>query len=819
MPLSHPTILIGYDAYGRTVLRKLLANASSRGLLAWEDAVGTTGPSARRLKDLALIGVAPEVTGESALAGDLYRQIQNVWPPERNPHAAEPHLFLRTALKEAVVQAKKRLLDAASRANDPSRLRLGLDVVVLAQVSGIDILGALEDLLEPALEALANDPTLRSPAPGQDLLNFILFLDFEHYWDKSPQGGILRKEASAFVRRWQDRHADARPSFGRIYVSDAYAGDGHRTIQYRIDETTLFLEFALFEGQRDEENLQRLYQKGHDQHILAAFGIRAIERSRGLLRRLAAARFACAWLEYLAGDHAAGGVAGRRQFSRRLDPYRPEALDRATPAGQLEGMLAKGLETIEKDLMDVPFGPRWPEQITQQAFRSRLYLRNDLANWAGQEMQQISEGILAGFPKNLEDLVTSALHDPSAPVPLGAVIEEVRKLQADLQILAPPPESPSVQSNNILTGIRDLHRRYDRFVTGQINVDEHRDWWPMLGFALAAIWAPLVIEALEELVPRNGGSWYSEAATLAVLWLGKPAIMTTLLIAGVWITGQTLVQPWLAKRVERGRSAFTHRERGVLVDRIRETVKSGPFVDSMRAYASEVSYEMKLRLRKEVGREVARVADLLSERQREIEWLRYSLLDFQRSNGMDPSGPPNFEMDRDRQASCRYAMECTRDLQRILAANPATPQRFESSQASLSPFQGWTEPYCDVFLYPLDFLEKFSREYEEQPSEHLVTAEEEREMRAKEIGDFLEQFGQFSPGMEWDSAEGHAAAETIAYCVMPEIWKGLPNVMARLGENGFTEKRVLVSQDAERAYLLRIQLGLDPARILNQEPA
>jgi hypothetical protein len=58
MPALHPTVVVGYGAYGLSVLNGLLASAATRAELVWDDPPGGAGVSARQLKDLALVAVS-----------------------------------------------------------------------------------------------------------------------------------------------------------------------------------------------------------------------------------------------------------------------------------------------------------------------------------------------------------------------------------------------------------------------------------------------------------------------------------------------------------------------------------------------------------------------------------------------------------------------------------------------------------------------------------------------------------------------------------------------------------------------------------------
>src|SRR6185312_13897741 len=299
------TVLVGYGAFGLDVLRRLLASTAHRGILAWEEPRGGAAPSERSLQDLALLWV-PDRTGfagqgvddEDAREGssfemmrDLYRQIQQV----------EERETPETDFAAAISAAAEKLLSATTRAGRRDALPLGLDVIVLARPTLPEVVGSLDRMLTRGMERLANNSNLERGVQGAEVLSFLAILDFENYWDRSEQGRRVREAVHNSVEQWRKRRQGGRPAFGRVYLVDGRTSDGIRDERHRMDEISLFLELLLFEGQRSGE-LQRLYHsQGSIESPVATFGVRLIERSAGLLSRLAAARFGIGWLAYLAG--------------------------------------------------------------------------------------------------------------------------------------------------------------------------------------------------------------------------------------------------------------------------------------------------------------------------------------------------------------------------------------------------------------------------------------------------------------------------------------------------------------------------------------
>ncbi len=64
------TILVGYGAFGRDVLRRLLASTALRGVLVWEEPHGGADPSERSLQDLALLWVRDRMGFDGQEADD-----------------------------------------------------------------------------------------------------------------------------------------------------------------------------------------------------------------------------------------------------------------------------------------------------------------------------------------------------------------------------------------------------------------------------------------------------------------------------------------------------------------------------------------------------------------------------------------------------------------------------------------------------------------------------------------------------------------------------------------------------------------------------
>lgn len=782
----HPTILIGYGSYGRRVLCRLLLDAEPHGLLTWEDAPEAGTPSARRLKDLVLVHVSDQSNGgetDSYIAQDLFMQIEDV------PANADD-------LKRAVIKGKEQLLDEASRSADPARHRLGMDVFVLAQPTSIEDVGTLERILPATIQEVASDASLRQPAQGAALVNFTLFFDFENFWEQSQPAQTVRREIRHSISRWEQRTRRGLPSFGRIYLLDGRTSGGNRTEVRRIEELTLFLEFLLFAGMRDDPGISNLYQVENDQSApLATFGIRLIERSRGLLKRLAAAYFSLGWIGHMVGSDA--GQDARAQVERALEDFHPDSLSTAHDRQELDANLQEGLHRIEEELAALaPNDENWPMKFRECLTRSSMHLKNELANWARERAQHLAETKLHDVPEKLRVAVTNALHHEGTPAPLGAVVQELKKLENILRkesdLASPAERRPD--NNDGLETIDDIHCQYSDFKRSLVNPGRLSEWWILLAVVVTAAWTPLVVEGIADFTARV------DASTL-------PIIFAPLLGLMMWLAGRYGFHRSIEARVERGLLTFTHPDRGWIISRVRGVLYASQFRASLEEYADQVFQNMVRRLRGIVQREIHRSLQRLESRRKEMEWLRSQLRSFLVTYGLDPDKPLDlWNLAQSQRPGYRHSLETAADIQKLLASNPATTERYESTQARLKPFTDWANRYDNTFLYPVVFLENLSHEYED-PSD---TGEG---LQAKELDDFLTGVGEFSCAMEWNAGVGPGLDVVEPYCVLPNVWRLVPGIENRLTEYGIPRQRILTGSDPSRLYMLRCQLRVSPERL------
>jgi len=807
---QHPTILIGHGELGRGVLRHLLASTAARGALVWQEAPHGSDPSARRLKDLALLSVSEGGHGRDSRdpeQREFFRDLE---------HQIEEVEASGEALAKAMDRAAARLLAAEDRAADPDRLRLGLDIVLVAQPAAPEDMGKLLNLLTPGMSALGAMANLARVAAGAERLNFLQVLDFEQYWDPSDRGRRVREAVFNAVQHWEGQLALRRPGFGRTYLVDGYTPDGVRDVRYRTDEIVLFLELLLFEGQRDGE-LQHLYRRRVEREsTVGTFGVRLVERSAGLLARLAAAAFGVGWLDYLAGNAGVEEDADVAELRRRLEPYRASRLRELLAADELEARRDEELGRLESSLLALsPDLPDWNEQVRERARSALLDLKNGLSRWAGERVRKLDQDLLADLPRELAEGVESALHQGGSPATLGRAVQEIESLVGEMENLAPsPPRDVDIGMADPLATLEDAYARYFRERADQVDTGRLKRWWGLLALVVAAGWTPLLLEAIDEVQKPGPASHHLlRWGYKALQGLASPVVAGVLLFAGSLAVGWLLLQRNVAERVRRALAFHTDPERGRLADRVRRVLAPGGALRTqVDEFVSHVVHDLALRVRGDVQREARQVLDLLEERRREALWLRNPLRDFLRGYGLDPSlKGEGFERARRRRGGVRQALERSEELQKLLERNSPRPDRFRSTQARLQPVKDWAERYCGAFLYPLSFLDGLSVLYANPGADILLPGERQTEDLHVELLDFLRRDGSFHPAFDWPQTEGVPTTES--HCLIPTAWSALPELRRALSDQGWSESRMSRGADPGRAYLVRVQLGVSPERL------
>ena len=816
---ARPAILVGYGAFGLGILRQLLASTAPRGILSWETPRGGAAPSERSLQDLALLWV-PDRTGfsgqavddEDAREGssfemmrDLYRQIQQV--EERDSPEAD--------FAAAVAVASEKLLSATARAGRRDALPLGLDVIVLARPTVPEVIGSLDRLLARGMEQLANNANLSRGIQSAEALNFVAILDFENYWDRREPGRRIREALHNSVEQWRKRQLVGSPAFGRIYLVDGRTADGIRDDRHRMDEIALFVELLLFEGQRSGE-LQRLYQpQARKESPVGTFGVRLMERSAGLLSRLAAARFGIGWLTYLAGSEASRPDVEPTAIRRCLAPYRPAELTQLLDRETFAANIAAELAALENDLLALPLSnAEWPQLVRDRYRQTAQKLEASLTAAVRTAMGDLARGAMADLAEGLRAAVEADLHHPRDPVPLGAVLAEIDAALAELAVTVEPVGPPPGAADDLLARIDELHARYLRFNHERLDLDGLRRWWWLQATAVAAGLTPPLTDLLADVPPPDRMRYVLNKAYDLLRWLDNPLAVGLALFAVVWWFGAGPLQRRIAARMERARRFYSHPDRGRFVARLREGLGEGGGLRAPIDHTLDrLLLDLTLSVRGEISRELARIGVRLRERRREMLWLREQLRQFLRLHGLDERPLDAGQLLREG-SGIRHTVERGADFDRMLKSNPPNVERFRSAQASSQPFAGWQEPYCAIFLQPLAFLDRLSTLYQDPFLQELVVpgTGPEQLKQAEEFLDFLARQGSWPLAFEWKAQEG--VPPDRRYCLLPRLWHGLPDVLPALADRSIPADLVLDGTDSARAYLLCVQTGVAPACLL-----
>jgi hypothetical protein len=809
MASLHPTILIGYGDYGRQVLTRLLASAALRGLIVWDEPSGGGSPSERRIRDLSLIAV-PDTSGPGAAssfadAGGAAVSHEMTRDLDAQIDLIDPQDDLASELRAAVERARAYLLNAERRAADAGRLRLGLDVIVVAHPEQTAVIGALERLLGPVIDRLAADSILLRPAQGSDLLNVVAILDFDNFWDSSAAAGALRQEATDWIDRMN--LAPGR-GFSRVYLSDGRAPDGERPGDQRVDETVLFLEFLLFEGLRDDPSLRSLYERTDDQAPLTAFGVRLFERSTGLLSRLAAAYFAEEWLTYLASAQANTHGTARAELRRVLDAYHPERLTADLDWETFLRIADQELALLEREVLAVPVdSPNWATEVNQVAAHALRRLRRSLLDRARDRARHITAAKLDRLSAELVLAITAAVHD-DRPEPVGVVIQEVDELEAALREPLPLDAAPGpAAAGPLIGGLERVHQQYLELRREQVDARRLKMWWPLLAAAVASCFAPVIIDTIHQLVPADPASpyWLRRLVELLERW-NSPALVVPVLFVSAWALCAYVFHRAIEGRLTRAIGYFVHPERGRLADRVRAAVREGPIYQAARLHAGDVFREASFRIRSEVQSETSRIQTVLRRRVDEMQWLRRELGEYLRRYGIDASDRSRPPVARIPRSGLRHWIDFREDLGAILQPNMRTDERFQSTQAELQPFGRWTEQYSDAFLYPVTFLDRLSRIYEQPFDRQLSSADETaRQQLVDSVIASLGHRSKFHPGFNWTPARLEALPPIEKYAIVPRNWENLSGLQRAFGDHGW--EHVMVGHASDRVFLLQLQSG------------
>jgi hypothetical protein len=427
-------------------------------------------------------------------------------------------------------------------------------------------------------------------------------------------------------------------------------------------------------------------------------------------------------------------------------------------------------------------------------------------------MAQIATTQLVPFPDDLRKAVEADLHHPQEPVPLGQLVVELQRsidqLDSDRDDGSPPSPEPA-------EALRDIQRRHAAFRSfndERIQVEGLKRWWPLFALVLSGGLTPIAHDLLTDVPKPDPLKFLLNQAFNALQWLNKPLIIGTLLFFAAWGLGAIALHRRIAARVDYARRYYSDAERGRFAGILRRCLgPGGELRRPIDAFVDRIVLDMTLSVRGEATRELRRVLDRLLQRAREIDWLRGELRKFLRMYGIarEDLKADDGPLARGETAAFRYTVEQGEDLERMVARNAQGQERFRAAQASLRPFAGWEERYSRAFLAPLEFLDHLSRDYADPFERELAQpgAGDEQKRVATDLRKFLHSYGSFSLAFSFRAQQG-VPPERL-YCLLPQPWSQL-GVMRDLKDLGMPDDAVMRAPDTGRAYLLRIQTGIDP---------
>jgi hypothetical protein len=799
---QHPTILIGYGAYGLRVMHQFLAGAAARGALAWDREAEVGALKERQLHSLSLLWmpdgfrfedqkVPEDLLDQSGyeLMEDLYSQIIDVTGSNDE---------IKRKLPGLVEREKNRLLNARRR-SEP--LVSGIDIIVLAQPSREEIVGWLRDLLEPVMARMAEDPALFDvrQSSSDARLNFMEILDFQDYW--SPEMAEVRQALQLAIRAHDEGLASGRPTLGRVYLFDGNTAGGKRTPESRIDEVVLLLELLLLESLRENPNTRNLYRREQLKiPAVATIGVRVVERSSGLLRRLAAAGFAHGWLAHLIS--ASSGAAPAGVFSNLVNPFRGERLAATVGENALRAAAAQELTKLTNALLDIsPAEADWGARLQKEAERLTESVVLRLSRLSGEQSVNLTEGSLKTLQDELEAAITASIKDPIQPMTLGGLIDHLGAIEEEFgeaiaQAGTPPPAD--FLSGKVFREADRMQREYQMFVSRQVQTARLASrWWPRAAILFAVAVTPFFLRGAADLGLES--SVFPDWAQVAV---------SVVLSGGLfWWFGRKPMQALLERIIERARAFYTDPDRGRLAERVRASVASPLVAGRIETHALLLSFGLRQYAAGLVAAEFQRARSMLVKRRNEVEWLRRQVSEFLLSYQVDPTPLiPEFQPGRVT-SDVRCSLETNDDLAAVAQTLPRTPDRFRQMAASLQVFDFWAQTFCDTFLHPVAFLDALSDRFQDK----LELDEQELRRRAGEIASFLGKL-KIPVCFHWLAAGGLPPAESGA--LFPAAWRTLPGLSHALAAAGFGD-RVSDTPNTERLYLYNARLGV-PCELLER---
>lgn len=824
LPERRPALLIGCGTFGRDVLKRLLSNTVLRGVLPWETSQnGASSNGSRHIPDLAFFWLQEpsqnseweaddndEDDASLEMMLDLYRQIQKIELQESD----EQYSFFA----DTILKAAKDLL-SPSRHTGQS-LPLGLDVFIIHHPNSSETMGNLDIMLSKAMDRLANNKALLRGVQQASPLNFIQILDFDNYWCESEQGGQLRQAVYNSIQIWNKRRINKQASFGRFYLVDEQTEKALRKPHQRMDEISLFLEFLLFEEQRIGP-LEYLYQARANESPVTSFGIRLVERSSGLLSRLAAAYFGISWLDYLVGKEVSGVDIDARSVREKLAPYLPEALENKLGKEALEAKLETSFNRLEKYLKEeTSFEyPNWPESVHNAYAQTAKQLEVELAAQVHANIKILTEKYLDKLSDDLRAGIQSDLHESREPVPLGRVIQEISGTMDQLDVAHSEPDvmlSPISITERVMQHVRQLHIAYQNFKDALLNPVGFKLWWVLFTITMALAMTPLTKEALDT-IPQPEKTQRFLAAGFE--FLQNPYVDNNVTIGIIlWLLLILLLtlfsfQKRIRYRIERRKEFWICPQRSRASSLISTALATGGELRKpSEAFLNNLLNDMALSIRTEVRRELSRVLVRLRERRQEIYWLREQLREFLKLYGLSAAiQSDDLQAATQELTNVRHSIEQLEEFEFKLQSNQPTAERFRTMQAELKPFETWGNQFGGYFLYPLKFVDALAAK---QPKD-LTSMGMNHDAVAEAFKLFLkEQGNELCLSFLWQLQEGIIGTET-RYCLLPAHWRtrDVEHVLSEgagiTGNNRIFERKVIAQEENDRAYLLSIRTGIE----------
>jgi hypothetical protein len=814
MSRRRPTILIGHGRYGREVLQSFLAWTVTRDVLEWQTSTDGSDVSDRGLRDLRLVhvqaapGVGPDepepgLAQTSALFLDVFRQICSVTAAE---------------LPDQCQTYARELLSKEEMGGDQA---VGLDVILVAQISQDVVLGHLRKALTATFERLHDNPRLNWAGSNASRLCILQILDFDGFWDKSRNAESIRAHLGTYLAHWDRRYEQRRHSIARTWLVDRQGGRSSRKESQRRDEVVLFLEFLLLGDQRAE--MQHLFTRSQpNEGQLGSFGIGIFERSSGLLTRLAAAYHGYHWLAHLVSatmpeNHGVGSPGSYElepqlllDISRgreTLAQWCEQQLQAATVGERGSDMVRTRLASLERELIEIPLGDsdEWARRVDEVTDRNVVEIRRELAEQIRVQKQVFGRNVLEKLPREMRTLVSTWLNAEPA-VPLGYLLRQVKAAEdalgrtrsamqpeggegASLGADVPKGTLPSLPQG--LPGSAAIHRRFVTYRDEQVDLRRtRRSWWFGFAAALAALLTPALTITLGYL-PGN--------------WSWSPPVLAVLSLVVFLLLGLFGAQRALELRSARAYAFWEHTEKGRFADHIRRVLgPDGAIGAGLEARVHATTELYREHVAQELLGELQRIARPLRARQKEASWLRGQLRLFLQRHGISPDDDPSrFLGIKGRSSSVRHTTDDVSTLRKLIAQMPREPDSFAALQVKERPFEDWEERFHERFLFPLAFLDRLGRQFQiddAMAQGGTMTLEDQSAFQG-----FLEQHSNLESSFFWGMETPPGA---MRYAFIHRSWLNDASLAQTLHDRSYERIHSDAKVDLDRTWLLQISSGV-----------